>query len=788
MYQARQPLPHSFRRWEELTSLFTNSMLILHCMVMTERTSSCSASEVLKKLKEQLSCPVCGERFQYPRTLHCLHSFCLRCLQQLPLVIQGAGHLISCPLCRQPTPLPDRELRLANLPTAFHVNSLLDICQLLEKLFGPQRTACDSCHKGQATSYCKQCALILCKTCVDHHKGWGPFSQHELSGVEEVAASAAELIPLKEPPTMNCHAHTKPLEIYCETCNQLICQHCTIKIHRDHDYDLVTDVFPKHKQQLEEELQQVKQQLLITDAALLALKERADQISAQGQYVEQQIHSSTQQASKTLQESERQLREEVNTIVQQKLEVLSQQIETVEKDKAQLKSCQEFVEEEMRVGSQQQVLMLEHQMVERMRAVSSQARSNELQPVEEANITFTVNKEILSQCSKLGEVNSVLNIMSQVVTMGKGKAIAMAGQITSFELTTSPQATPSVPLPPNLFSSWLTAPNSSQPMECTITSTQPGSCTIQYTPTVRGPHQLKITIGGSNIPNSPFTVHVFPSPEMRGHPLDIITGLKGPWGVAVNESGLVAVSESRGNCISVFSKKGNKIRSFGTQGSGRGQFNMPFGIAFTHEGQLLVADSHNHRLQVITLEGKCVKSLGQIGNGQLLFNIPRGITIHPSGKVLIADSHNHRVQVLNTDLSYFHTIGSKGGGQGQLFYPYDVACDSHGDVYVADCDHHRVQKFTLTGQFISSFGSGNVLQEGQLKQPIGICIDCTDTVYVSEFDSDRVSVFDGKEKFLSRFNTRGKGEGERVFPCGMAVDNTGNLFVCDSASGLLVIY
>ena len=366
---------------------------------MAANVTSSTASKALKKLQEQLTCPVCQVRFEQPKTLPCLHSFCNHCLQELPVAVEDGSYLISCPSCSQPTLLPDKG-SADNFPPAFHVNNLLDLHELLLKVSGSQ-TSCDSCHKERATSYCKQCALFLCQTCVDHHKGWGPFSQHELSGVEEVAASAAELIPLKEPPTMNCHAHTKPLEIYCETCNQLICQHCTIKIHRDHDYDLVTDIFPKHKQQLEEELQQVKQQLSITEAALQVLKKRVQEISAQGREVERKIHSTTHKAIKSLQDSERQLRDDVKTGVQQKLEVLSQQIKTVDSMCTQLKSCREFVEEEMRVGSQQQVLTLEQQMVERMRVVSSRASSSELQPLEEANIRFTANKQMLSQCSRL---------------------------------------------------------------------------------------------------------------------------------------------------------------------------------------------------------------------------------------------------------------------------------------------------------------------------------------------------------------------------------------------------
>ena len=737
---------------------------------MAKRQLPSSSSEALKKLEEQLTCPVCEKRFEQPRMLPCLHSFCLRCL-----AIQRDDYLISCPSCRQQTPLPSKDP--AKFPPAFIVNNLLGLHKLLQ-VSGSKQTSCDKCRKGQAASYCKQCALFLCQTCVDQHNMW--IDHHKLTGVEDVASNANQLIL---PQTMNCDTHSKSLDIYCENCDQLICHDCIIKLHRAHNYDLVAEIFPKHKQQIQKELQPVKQQQSMIDAALHALDERIDQISDQGQEVEQQIHTTAQQAIKTLQETERQLREEVKTGVQQKLQELKQQKKEVESNQTQLNDCQEFVEEALRIGSQQQVEAVKCQMVEHMRAVRSRVT---LQPVEEANITFTVDSEVLSQCHKLGEVNSNLNIASQIVTKGKGTELAMAGKETSIELTVLSQSTSSTSLPFKLISSQLTASNSSQPVECTITPTQPGSYTIHYTATARGTHKLRITVGGSDIPSSPFTVHVLPTLEMRGHQLDSITGLNEPYDVAVSANGEVIVSERRSHCVSVFSREWKKMRSIGTEGSYERQFNEPRGVALTRDGYLLVADGENHRIQVLTLDGDFVKSLGQMGKGPLQFNTPRLITVHPTGKVFIADTDNHRIQVLNSDFSFSHMFGYKGNGQGQFNYPTGVACDSHGYVYVADSSDHPLQKFTSEGQFISFSCEG--YRKCQLNHPAAICIDSTDTLYVSDLLNDRVAIFDSEGQFLKCFSGQGREEGKLNAPRGLAVDNTGNLFVCDYGNHRVVIY
>ena len=283
---------------------------------------------------------------------------------------------------------------------------------------------------------------------------------------------------------------------------------------------------------------------------------------------------------------------------------------------------------------------------------------------------------------------------------GRGREIATAGQNTSIELSIT--WLPGSPL--NLLSCQLTDPNS-QHVECSITSTKPGMATVSYTPTLRGAHQLKITVGDTDVPGSPFTVHVLPSLEMRGVSINTITGVSSPWGVAVSERGEVVVSEYNGNCISVFNREGKKIRKIGSKGSSKTQFETPNGVAITSDNHILVADKYNHRIQMFTMEGEFVKSAGEKGNRPLQFIFPSGIAVHPSGLVYIVDQCNDRIQVLNPNLSLSHMFGSHGSGPGQFIRPHDVACDSSGIVYVTDYDNHRVQLFSADGQFISSFGS-----------------------------------------------------------------------------------
>ena len=269
------------------------------------------------------------------------------------------------------------------------------------------------------------------------------------------------------------------------------------------------------------------------------------------------------------------------------------------------------------------------------------------------------------------------------------KNVASVDKEASFQISLSSKDTSSIPFPTEQLCCQLTDPHH-QHIRCNITSSQPGVCTVKYTPTLPGPHQLRITIRDIDIPGSPFTLRVLPSPEMRGAVHNTISGLKRPWGVAVSNNGDVVVSEFSGHCINVYSREWTM--SFGSYTR---QFQYPRSVAITSDNRILIADSQNYRIQMFTMAGKFVKSVGRKGQEPLQFNQPSGIAVYPSGRVFVADTGNHRIQVLNPDLSYSHMFGSRGSAPGKFSYPRAVAIDNSGLVYVTDCGNVILYQWTV---------------------------------------------------------------------------------------------
>ena len=84
-----------------------------------------AASQVRSVLEREITCAMCLDIFKEPKKLPCDHVFCKGCLEMLAR--RNVTPAISCPECRRLAQLPNGVVK--DLPTAFHVNRLIDAFQ-----------------------------------------------------------------------------------------------------------------------------------------------------------------------------------------------------------------------------------------------------------------------------------------------------------------------------------------------------------------------------------------------------------------------------------------------------------------------------------------------------------------------------------------------------------------------------------------------------------------------------------------------------------------------------------
>jgi DNA-binding beta-propeller fold protein YncE len=185
------------------------------------------------------------------------------------------------------------------------------------------------------------------------------------------------------------------------------------------------------------------------------------------------------------------------------------------------------------------------------------------------------------------------------------------------------------------------------------------------------------------------------TPGVRGDPpenlnefCDIITTPNGDILVAEGHSGQnTKAAPATTSRISLFSKDGMFIRSWGRLGSGPGEFKTPHALAYDARGRLYVADRGNNRVQIFEPDGTFVTAWSQFGR-------PSDIHIDGNDVVYVADAESS--QRYRTDWRRGIRIGRAADGLVRFLIPphptnspegmsgEGVTVDAQGNVFAAE--------------------------------------------------------------------------------------------------------
>lgn len=261
----------------------------------------------------------------------------------------------------------------------------------------------------------------------------------------------------------------------------------------------------------------------------------------------------------------------------------------------------------------------------------------------------------------------------------------------------------------------------------------------------------------------------------------ISDGLNRPYGVAVDSSGNVYVTDSLNHQIQKFDSDGNLLMKWGSSGSGDGQFIFPMGIAIDGSDNVYVSDSNNFRIQKFNSMGSFLAKWGSEGAGDGEFTSPYGIAVGSDGNVYVSDNFAGQIQKFNSDGIYQAKWGSPGNGDGQFGWVGGVAVDDSDNVYVVDIDNNRIQKFNSNGNFLAKWGSSGS-GDGQFSLPYGVAVDGSGNAYVADYSNHRIQKFDSSGNYLAKWGSAGTGDGKFNSPYGIAVDSIGNVYVADTCN------
>ena len=186
--------------------------------------------EVYEEISKILECGICMNQLHTPKVLHCQHSFCKNCIDNILQFKPDGSADITCPFrCAGLTTIGPAETT-ADLKSNFQLLGIVDMYTEKTKrsmtmssagsttTAGSGGYACHTCS-APVSIYCSKCNEFYCTKCErEEHR------QHPSTSVV-FDDSHDKYMPV-------CREHNALASVIC--CKQIICVYCQHRKHRSH--------------------------------------------------------------------------------------------------------------------------------------------------------------------------------------------------------------------------------------------------------------------------------------------------------------------------------------------------------------------------------------------------------------------------------------------------------------------------------------------------------------------------------------------------------------------------
>ena len=211
-----------------------------------------------------------------------------------------------------------------------------------------------------------------------------------------------------------------------------------------------------------------------------------------------------------------------------------------------------------------------------------------------------------------------------------------------------------------------------------------GNRVIKFSPDGK----ILMTIGKGGAPGDP--------PDSLNEPCDVIIAPNGDILISEGHSGQNPTPPpGTVGRISIFDKTGKFVRSFGTLGSGPGQFRTPHAMVFDARGRLLVADRGNVRIQLFDANYKYLEEWKQFSRVSGMFikndilyanDSESSRTTHPGWKkgIRVGSAKDGKVMFFVPPHLTDQAEGASGEG---------IAVDANGDIFGAEVTVRGLTKY-----------------------------------------------------------------------------------------------
>ena len=721
--------------------------------------------QLFTNLKKEAECPLCLETVKDPKTLPCLHSFCLRCIDKhARYARRKLETTIKCPVCQACFQIPDGDT-FGNLPTSFHLNRLVDLLALRDGSEETQR--CSSCEENNtATCYCFVCQNFLCKDCFDAHQRLKATRGHRNVLIENLQAQDVEDLMHRPAMCAKKYHENEPLDYYCQDCSVCICHKCSIVSHNRHSLVDLQEAAEEQKMQMTQVFATVKEQLVILESKI---SEQTELMKKS----EEEICAAEEKVTKTVQEIIRVAKEHETAVKTKMAEIRATQqrnyaakIGNVQLFAAQLKSSIECGEGIVQRSIGPEILQAGHAVLGRCEELLT---TQDIEVCKPQHVVYYVNLEAMNILRGLvpGQVFETNTDPSQSSAEGRGLIEAPTNNETNFTVTTR-DSKGSQCYDEHDQLTVIVRPQKGEEEETKIDDCKNGSYVVRYKPKSVGLRDISVEVNGQPLSGSPWRV------QATGHQYKAIHSFRshvtgpeqfgGPGSIAVNErTGKIAIAEYRNRRVHLFDRECKYLRTIGDKGLDSERIKFPLSVEFTTSDEVIVIHEEPFKpskMFLFTEHGDFIKVISQ-----RLIN-PSSVSVRDDGHMILCDSGDKLVKVLSPDGT---GLVQSFKGPHSLDYPTSAVYHEN-KFFVLYNLHNYVTVFNNEGLYLYDIGKEESVV-GSLRK--SFTIDAFNNLIVCDKDNSSLHVFSLDGKYINSFN-----EGN-ISPWSVAAFEDNKLLVCD---------
>lgn len=149
--------------------------------------------------------------------------------------------------------------------------------------------------------------------------------------------------------------------------------------------------------------------------------------------------------------------------------------------------------------------------------------------------------------------------------------------------------------------------------------------------------------------------------------------------------------EAKHRIVRMDSIEGDNLVSYGTYGTGQGQFASPYTMALDELGRIYVADGGNSRIvRIDDMDGSGWTTFGKEGMGVGEFHRTFGVDLDSKGRIYVSDGGGRLVKIDDMEGSNWEEVRLRDLANGRLFNHAGLKIDKDGKILFPDYTNGRL--------------------------------------------------------------------------------------------------